>query len=225
MIIRIITIHFGTNYGSALQSYALCFYLNRLGHDAKIIDYIPERYGLWRGLLERHGKYYPKIIIFLYYLMILPKRSQNRRRFECFLQKYVPLTKKYKTRDSLINNPPKADLYISGSDQIWNYDYNMESDFSYFLDFAPIDKPLVSYAASFGKSELSTEETKKFEVLLKRYSLLSVREKSGLNCLRQCNYFGVNVLDPTFLLGMHEWEKFIGKNKENKNYLLVLSIF
>ena len=38
--IGILTMHRVQNYGSALQAYALQEYINRLGYDAELIDYI-----------------------------------------------------------------------------------------------------------------------------------------------------------------------------------------
>lgn len=52
MKIRIITIHdIGNNFGSAIQSCALCEYLNAQGYDAEIIHYTPN-YRNWKQELR-----------------------------------------------------------------------------------------------------------------------------------------------------------------------------
>lgn len=49
------------------------------------------------------------------------------RVFEKFLELYVKTTdERYLSEDELIRNCPEADLYISGSDQIWNSDIMVE---------------------------------------------------------------------------------------------------
>lgn len=221
MIIRIITIHFGTNHGSALQSYALCYYLNKLGHDVKVIDYVPERYGVWNDLIARKGSTYPKIILLGYYLLTMPKRNFQRNIFMRFLKKNVPLTRHYNRSEDLMLMPLNADIYITGSDQVWNYDYNSKEDYSYFLNFVPNNKIKVAYAASFGKDQLSDSEVQEFKPFLKRIDAISVREYSGLNILKQCSCLGINVLDPIFLLNKEEWKSLIKGDTKEEKYLLI----
>lgn len=51
MKINTITCHNVYNYGASLQAFALSDYLSKLGHDVKIIDYMPSyirrNLGLW----------------------------------------------------------------------------------------------------------------------------------------------------------------------------------
>jgi polysaccharide pyruvyl transferase WcaK-like protein len=221
MIIGIVTIHFGTNHGSALQSYALTRVLNKNGHNVKIIDYIPERYNAWKSLKERKASQYPQIIIFGYYLYTARKRMKIRRIFERFLINNVPLTRRYTKPDELKSNPPKADVYITGSDQVWNYDYNTQNDYTYFLDFVPKGKKKVSYAASFGKDKLTDEEINEYLPMLRKFDAISVRESSALDILRAINCNGVNTLDPTFLIDKDEWVEIVGTTNNKNKYLLI----
>ena len=46
----------------------------------------------------------------------------------------------YLSEDELIRNCPEADLYISGSDQIWNSDINGRIERPYYLSFVPKNK-------------------------------------------------------------------------------------
>ena len=68
------------------------------------------------------------------------------------------------------------DVYIAGSDQIWNSNYNGCVDPVYYLDFAPDNAKKVAYAASFGKSELEEYEIEDTKKLLKKFNAISVRE-------------------------------------------------
>lgn len=115
---------------------------------------------------------------------------------------------------------------MTGSDQIWNSEYNGGVDRAHFLDFAPTGKPRLAYAASFGKDTLRPEEIEETKDLLNKYSALSVRESSGVKIINELGISGTQqVLDPTLLLGREEWAKefFLTRPKEQQ-YLLIYSV-
>ena len=78
--------------------------------------------------------------------------------FGKFVKKNLHLTKQYITADDLEKDPPQADIYVTGSDQTWNSQYNGGVDRGFFLTFAPKDKAKVSFVASFGKAHLNDKE-------------------------------------------------------------------
>lgn len=98
------------------------------------------------------------------------------RDFDSFKKTYLMFSKKYTTIYELKENPPIADVYITGSDQVWNMDC-FENAKAYFLDFAPLDAKRISYAASFGKNNLSKSFLKFIAPMLHKFSVISVREK------------------------------------------------
>ena len=155
--ISILTIHFGTNHGSALQTFALSKFLKKNAFETKVIDYIPKRYGLWTSYYNSKKREHSLWLLLLYFPIFAFKILPNRLRFEKFLKAYVPLTKRYTNQSELKENPPKSDIYIAGSDQIWNDDYNGEQEFSYYLDFVKNGRK-IAYAASFGKPVPLTEK-------------------------------------------------------------------
>lgn len=221
--IAIITIHFGMNHGSALQTYALSHYLADSGYRVNVIDYIPPRYGIWDNLYEKKRGKYPLLIIIAAYFMKLPRITYQRKLFSNFLKNNVQLTKTYRTNTELHNSPPEADIYLTGSDQVWNCDYNTKGDYSYFLDFAPKGKDKVAYAASFGKELLTQEEIAKYSPFLREYNFISVRESSGLKLLTECGVKGQVSVDPTLLLTKAEWLFFASnvKRRKKEKYVLV----
>jgi polysaccharide pyruvyl transferase WcaK-like protein len=213
-----ITIHFGVNHGSALQTYALSKHLTKEGHDVSVIDYIPERYKLWNTIKDKRA---PLVIKIAYYLIIYPSRMTKRRIFERFLIENVKLTKRY-NKEELLHNPPEADAYIAGSDQIWNKDYNGHGEYSYFLNFAKNGKNRIAYAASFGRNEIDNEEVADISKFISNIKYISVREDSGLNILKQCGIDrGITVLDPTLLLNSEEWMEIASKRNISEKYLLI----
>lgn len=217
MEIKTITCHRVYNYGASLQAYALQHYLETLGHDVEIIDYWPKqfqgRYNLW--FFPKESKYFKivsKLPLLKYPLGLLRNKGMlktwgRKKAFTNFEKKYLHVTStRYLTSDELKSNPPIADVYVTGSDQVWNTDMENGRYPAYYLDFGDEKTRRISYAASFGIS-LVNEAYKGFVTEeLKKIDFISVREKSGLNVLDTLGIGnGVNVLDPVFLLSLNEW--------------------
>lgn len=219
---KIITIHFGTNHGSVLQAYALSNHLQSIGFDAQIIDYVPKRYKMWNSLYIGKKDKYPMLAILAYYPLYILKIVRIRKIFEHFLKRNLNITKRYSETEELSKNPPKADVYISGSDQVWNDDYNEKNDFSYFLEFAPSQAKRIAYAASFGKKSLSQQDyIDNIKPLLERFDAISVRELDGQNILKEMEISSTHVTDPVFLLSREQWKAFANPVDAKKPYTLV----
>lgn len=224
--VSIITLHNVTNFGSMLQTYATQYTIKKIGYKAEIIDFVPEGLTLYRamfpknenrGFVSKSIRFFPKLICNIIQYSVLNK----------FLKKYICKSQiKYSSYEELVNNPPKADIYMSGSDQIWNtQNSNKQNDIkAYYLQFVPENKKKVAYAGSFGKKEFSDEMMIKIGEYLKDYNAISVRESFGLKILEKVGIKnGVHVLDPTMLLSRNEWENFIYPVKE-KRYLFVYNL-
>lgn len=228
MKINTITCHDVYNSGASLQAYALMKYLQELGHDVKIIDYKPEylsrHYKLW---IVANPKYEKNIILKIAYLLLkLPGRLwvlRTKKVFDDFRNKYLNITDtRYSSNQELKSNLPEADLYIAGSDQIWNATFQNGKDEAFYLDFVPNNKIRASYAASFATETFPEELKDKTSNMLKQFDYISVREKSGLNILEDMNIKnGVQVLDPVFLLNKEHWENMCVDINNNEKYLLV----
>ena len=227
MRILIVTMHRGNNFGSALQVYALSETLKNLGHNPVVLDYIPRRINFRLNLgrmiknlflgKSLHGKYEA-----LRGIMIL---VSSQRQYNRFFKEKVNLTRPYYSYDELVNDCPVADIYMTGSDQVWNSFHNGGIEYVFFLDFVPEHAKRISYAASFGKERLDEWEISETTRLLKKYQAISVRESSALTILKNLGITnGVHVLDPTLLLSKEEWLKRIPKNKEQDKYLLIYSV-
>ena len=219
--VKIITIHFGTNHGSVLQTYALSGYLKSIGCDAKVIDYVPGRYRIWNILRGRKGSRYPLPVLLAYYPVVVLKCIRNRKKFERFLKKNIDLTERYSKNEELKKSPPEADVYISGSDQVWNNDYNGNSDFSYFLDFAPEQSRRVAYAASFGKEKFDEEYLEKIKPMLQAFGDISVRESDAQKILNELEIPSTHVVDPVFLRTREQWKAFGNPVENSKPYTLI----
>jgi len=200
------------NYGQLLQCYALQKYLRDMGHDAYLIRYDPRGDYTklsWKRVLKIFD------IKNLYRYFLLKKReitysfdkNDSVRNFEGFRNRYIHQSSRiYSSYKELVENPPQADIYIVGSDQVWNVPgiYRARNVINaYLLNFGDTLIKRLSYAASFGKEreELDNNLLKLFSCLLDKFDYISVREKSGLDICSQCGIHNAELVpDPTMLL-------------------------
>lgn len=229
MKIKTITCHDVYNVGASLQAYALVTYLNRLGHEAEIIDYKPDylsgHYSLW-GV--SNPAYDRPVLRQAYLLAKLPGRlrarfSRRKREFDAFTREMLPVTaKRYSSNEDLKRDLPEADVYFAGSDQIWNTFFPNGTDPAFYLDFAPEDRVKASYAASFATESVSEKWQGQIKQWLSKLDDISVRERSGVEIVKRMGFAdAVRVLDPVFLLNAEEWQS-IEKNLNLRDpYVLV----
>lgn len=226
MVIRTITCHHEFNHGAMLQAYALAHYLKSLGHDVQVIDYSPY---YSPGTAKVNFKWVPGRFNYLG-IRSLYRIAKWRHRFfaqkrhdaqESFYKQYIPVTSvHYNTIDELRKEPPVADIYIAGSDQIWNTTFPNGKDAAFYLDFGT-PKRKISYAASFATKELvpGTEEFVKKQ--LHNFDAISVREQSGQHLLKSLGFDGMHVVDPVFLLSREHWDLFDRNDDEiEEGYIL-----
>ena len=235
MKIRTITCHDVNNYGASLQALALQTYLTSLGHDVKIIDYLPKYsipYNLWKVHPSSHlytlSKYSHIVKLFCAarrYFQIRPTFGRKRA-FQEFNKKFLLLTRHYSTYSELAQDPPEADLYIAGSDQIWRTNMDNGKDPSYYLQFGDFRTRRISYAASFGLPSITDGLDFLVRTYLSVFNALSVREKSGLSILDELGVQGTIVVDPVFLLTNTEWQDLleIKERKIKEPYLLIYDL-
>lgn len=224
MKVGIITIHRIYNYGSVLQTFALQVALEKLGVTSEIIDYVfpNEFHRSHKNIGEKQ-----KRNSFRYYIlkMLYAKALfRQHKGIERFLHTQIQLSQRcYNCPIELQNNPPLYDVYVTGSDQVWNPKH-CNLDPAFFLQFAPNGKKRISYAASIGRTVLNKEEARKYKDWLNAYSFIGVREKSGTDLLKKllpektsvCR----TVLDPTLLLSKEEWGNMAISPSQRSPYIL-----
>ena len=204
MQIVLLTIWHVGNYGAEMQTYATVKALQRLGHKVQVIDY---RLNWQQGI---------KAKINHCILAITPAS----RKFNAFWDKHIPYTRQYFSTDDLHRNLPEADLYLVGSDQVWNPAITKEKCLDYFLSFVPSGKRRASYASSMGISKWITdaELTEKIKDELLKFEKISCRESDGIDILK--NTFNINatrVLDPTLLFS--NYPELIGEVQQKNTFV------
>jgi len=222
MEVGIITFHNHFNHGAMLQTFALSNSVQRLGHNCKIIDCNIEH---GESRLSQWPRHLGAKICRLYNLFCWQANNRYVQRFHNFSQQHLPLDgTTYETFEQLMAKPPQFDAYITGSDQVWNpglLDRSIGDAFH--LCFAsPDTKKLISYAPSFGVSDIPERYTAKIKNYLFRYNAISVREKRGQEIIYELTGRKADhVLDPTLLLSKNEYDLILNPPKINKDYLLV----
>lgn len=214
--VGVITFHRALNYGAVLQGYALQTFLTKQGFASELIDYLPTSFRNERRLLN-----FSSLSSLARTLYKYPRYKQKIRRFDRFLKK-CNLSDSISQYKDLNVYSKKYDFLVSGSDQVWNRQWN-HSDGAYYLDFADLSKKY-SYAASLGKSDFDQFESKRLADLIKSFRRISIREKSGSDLIS--SLIGRNVethVDPTLLLDKEDWGK-ITHVIDEKPYLLIYTL-
>lgn len=188
MRIALLTIWREKNYGAELQAYATVKLLQQMGHEVKMIDIRLSDFPRlnWKGRLAG----------------LVSTLGPAHHKFCEFWKKNIPTTNRYRSIKAIQKNPPQADVYIVGSDQVWNPDVTLKFAELYFLNFGGDEIKRISFASSFGTEKWNFPElSNNVKKLLDKFSNLFCREDSGVRILQE--EFGLEakqVLDPTLLL-------------------------
>ena len=219
--IGIITIHKIHNYGSVLQAYALQHVCEEMGFKVEIIDYnFPNEFHAENKYIA-HGDTQPSEPKWIKMLFAKALVRQHKG-IDGFVKNLLNLSAKfYSSPDELKMCAPTYDVYITGSDQLWNPRY-CNGDPAFMLHFAPDDALKISYAASIGANAIPEDLNSRYKELLSRYAHVSVRENSGRQVVR--DIIGEDaevVLDPTLLLTREEWNRIAAPERQiKKKYIL-----
>lgn len=182
MKIKTITCHNVYNAGASLQAYALAAYLRKQGHEVQIIDYVPDYLEHYKLSGVANAAYDKPFVREFYNMAKLPGRllaryGRRKKAFDQFTAQYLPLTERhYNTYAELLEDPPAADVYFAGSDQIWNTLFQNGKDPAFYLQFAPVGRICAAYAASFATRTVAPEYQAQTKAWLKKLDYISVRE-------------------------------------------------
>ena len=134
------------------------------------------------------------------------KNQEKANKFADFRKEYLRIKNtKYKSYSEYMENPPLYDIYLCGSDQIWNPNLYCENGF-YFAGFAPDSALKLSYASSVGVSVVNKKQADFMAPLLNRFDVISTREQKGADIINLISdKTATVVLDPTLLLNSDDW--------------------
>ena len=177
------------NYGEQLQCFALQRFLLSIGHNPFLIRYgFESTYFHWlkkRNFTSWKGAK----LMFSHVMSALISTMDDPRGFKAFRKKHIKVSPRcYNNIYELRRNPPKADCYIVGSDQVWAQLLSIENNKTFFLDFGSPSISRIAYAPSFAMSEYPIDLRDALRVQLAKFDALSVRERSGVQICQDLGY-------------------------------------
>lgn len=211
MNIKIITIHAMHNPGSVFQCYALQNYLESIGCNVQIINYLPK-------YLFDEGSPILYIIKQLLYYKTIKIRA---KKFDDFIKKELHISTPYYSFKEIVEAHLVSDLFLTGSDQLWNGDFPCGKDPSFYLEFT--DNPnKAAFSTSVGKAIVDNDHLSYLTKKLGAFKYISVRERSTADTLSEKLSRNVYwVCDPVFLLSANDYNRFINDENPYGDYVLV----
>lgn len=209
--IGILTFHKADNFGAVLQNYALQQAIITIGMKPETIDYysrtVEEVYKIWGPV--RSGFSIPRIITRIASDILNFRNAViNKRKFEDFRQKYLNISPIRYDADTI--STADYDVYIAGSDQIWNSQIIGKEDIpAYTLAFS--EGHTATYGASCGSEDYLIADVAN----IAKIQMITVREQQLCDRLKQMGITSRVVCDPVFLLEQNNW-KILIENKPRK---------
>lgn len=226
----LLTIHYINNYGSVLQTFASQKYFELHGYDCSVINYTRDnatREGVYKDFYKIYRECNDirsnKLCAYL-----LAKRAEHRfinksKLFDEFRKKYLRLTDGV-NKEQLYTLFKEDALYIVGSDQTWNYEYNGGFLPEYYLAFVNKGEK-ISFSSSIGNEHFHTSEVKHVKKFLSDFRFITVREGTAVSALKEIGIDNsIHVLDPTLLLSGEEWVCNMNIEKKGNNYVLIYQL-
>lgn len=219
------------NYGAALHSYAFQQYLQKIGIESIVVDYVPktlENYHIKYPIFNYCRIWHPRA--FLRHLLIWGlgfwDNIQKFKKFRAFFSVHLQYTPHTYTYSELMSGAviPKLEnaIFVCESDVIWKlYDADGFDDV-FFLNFPfTKGKSKVAYAPSIGSRLFNDSEVQRFKELVQDFKAISTREKQGADYISAILNQKIDwMLDPTFLLSASDYSKIANQPLESHYVLL-----
>lgn len=217
---------YANNYGANWQAYALQKYI-KFNHseDVEVIYFQTEQHAKNNKVVFTIKSNNPikQFIINLLTLYRYLSIKKKQKRFEIFRNTNIPFSnERYTTVDEVLTSIKHKDIYITGSDQV----FNIENPYYkvYYLGFKKNDSKKVAYAASFGTSTFDDAYTNRIKDFINDFDHLSCREAKGAEYLSKISNNKVaHVVDPVFLLDKKDWLEIAHIPKDDK-YIFVYDL-
>lgn len=216
-----VTTHRAINYGAVLQAYALQNVQKKLGYENEILDFIREE-SIYEKMYFTSFRHF-LISVYLNMETILHKRAvmELYKKFENFRNTHLHLTKPYYSISQITNNPPSANCYVTGSDQVFYLSNDDEIYNIRTLNFGDSSIKRYSYAASLVQFSLKDSQRDLLCNTLNTFDEISLREQSGAQYLNSFYDRKIDVhIDPTLLLNQSDWNLLAEEPNINTSYIL-----
>lgn len=215
--VAVASCHDKRNFGSMLQAWATERAIALLGHDAVTIDKTGLGADIGRGRRSYYMGHLLDLDLYRAKLGFVGHRLRQRlnagfggemrrryRAFDRFAAEHFHLSPRFGSFAELGEWTRGQDAAVVGSDQLW-LPVNIAGRY-YTLDFVESPCRKVSYATSFGVSELPEHYMREVARFLPTFTAASVREDTGADIAEAATGARPAVVcDPTMLLSREEW--------------------
>lgn len=213
-----------TNYGSALQSWALNQVIGRLGYEPILMDYCPD---VLRDAnpLDPFKKMWDKDAESLRMCeLTMPAIRENYKKFDRFYTERFNRSKGAYTAENFGDCVEREGLdgFVCGSDTIFCIDEFKGFVDGYYANFPCMKGRSVAYAASFGDSHFSEADYGTLNDRLANFKAIALRENEMLGYVKAHTTVPVaRVVDPTLLLTADDYNKIAAVREDREPYLLL----
>lgn len=219
MRLGILTLHAQTNYGAVLQAFALRAALADMGHDVRVIDrWRDDDCARLKGILASRspGKWLKWVKGAMSCSGVV---AELRRRLATmrFIRQNLNITDYHFHHWKDAPRDMGLDAIVVGSDQVWNAANLVPAD--YLLKETPPGIPGIAYAASIGMESLPDELLDEYRDGFRRFSAISVRERTAAEMVEKCGSRAEVVVDPTLLAPRSLWDRFKPVRLPSKPYV------
>lgn len=205
--IGIYTYHAETNFGAQLQAYATQKFLADKGYSVELVNlYSRQREKSMHYRFPWNSIKGTILNIMAFFMPAVRRKIRNINSFHSEMR----LSKRFFSEKEYMEKPIMYDIHLVGSDQVWNIEHGISDNPFFFLSFLPNEAIRISYASSFGNTNVRKDLYPRLKELLLPFKAISTRERGGVDLIYEASGLkATHVLDPTFLLTMQQWNEII----------------
>ena len=219
-----------TNYGSALQSWALSQMIDRIGAEfgiqSKLIDYCPrvledsDCLNPVKKMWDKDHEARRQIE------MMMPAIRENYQKFEDFYTNRFRRTKRKYTDDNFNDVVKDEEIsgFVCGSDTIFCINEFKGFVEGYYANFDCMRGKSISYAASFGDPTFTEQDYLTLNERLHNFKALGIRENNMLPYVKEhVKVRAERTIDPTLLAEASLYDSIIAEPQMQEKYILLYS--
>lgn len=214
-----------TNYGSALQTWALHQAIKRIGYTPILVDYCPkvladkDPLNPFKNMRDQDEE--SKRMCEL----TMPAIRENYIKFDRFYhERFDRTAKKYTAENFQEIGEEKLDGFVCGSDTIFCIDEFKGFDDGYYANYPEMKGKSVSYAASFGDSHFDEKSYLILNERIQNFKAIGLREKRMLPYITgHVDIPASRTIDPTLLLSIEDYDLIMAEKQYDRPYLLLYS--
>lgn len=225
MKVCLVTLIDNTNYGTFLQAFASAYIFEKLDNDVIFLNYHRNYYSPLNCLkrrLKSNSNIVKKVIDIPTQLIFTPLKNAYLSRF---LKNKYSFSKRVSSYEEVRKLSLQADIYVAGSDQIWNTEYNNGIDPVFYLTFADNDTRKIAFSSSIGQEKFPKELKDSLRSHFEKFDFITLRESMSVPLLKDLGIKNVkSIIDPTLLLNMDNWKKELLLKERQEKYILVYCV-